>query len=130
MAHQTDVDAFKEQILQGPDVPSTQPIPLRPASPNIPLRRVCREQSAATSQDSLGDAFDSQSTASPQVSPAVRSPSTQSSASQASQAGVSNRSPTTSPAGQPAMRITSIRQTPIDELGQKEPLLAMAFSAS
>ncbi|KAG5929632.1 hypothetical protein E4U60_007359, partial [Claviceps pazoutovae] len=40
MAHQTDVDAFKEQILQGLDAPITQSIALRPVSPNIPLRPV------------------------------------------------------------------------------------------
>ncbi|KAG6124265.1 hypothetical protein E4U38_000300 [Claviceps purpurea] len=128
MAHQTDVDASKEQILRGPDAPATQSIPLRPASPNIPLRPVGREQSTATSQDSLGDAFNSQSTASPQGSAAVPSPSIPFSAtSQASQADASNESPTAFPAEQPAMRIPSIRSTPIDELGQKESLLAMAF---
>ncbi|KAG6283571.1 hypothetical protein E4U09_000191 [Claviceps aff. purpurea] len=74
MAHQTDVGAFKEQILQGPDAPASQSITLRPASPNISLRRVGRVQSAATSQDSLRDAFNLQSTASPQSSPAVPSP--------------------------------------------------------
>ncbi|KAG6116242.1 hypothetical protein E4U14_000372 [Claviceps sp. LM454 group G7] len=68
------------------------------------------------------------SQSSSQGSPAVRSPSYQSSASsQTSQADASNRSPTVSPAEKPAMRMQSVRQTPIDELGQMEPFLVMAF---
>ncbi|KAG6217708.1 hypothetical protein E4U50_003162 [Claviceps purpurea] len=76
MAHQTDVDAFKEYILQGPNAPATpQSIPLRPVSPNISLRRLGCEQSPASSQDSQVDAFNSKPTALPEDSSVVHSPS-------------------------------------------------------
>ncbi|KAG6050674.1 hypothetical protein E4U17_005998 [Claviceps sp. LM77 group G4] len=69
-----------------------------------------REQSTATPRYSLGDAFNSRTTASPRGSPSVRYASSHSSAaSQATQSDAFNASPTASPAEQPAMRIPSIR---------------------
>ncbi|KAG6109502.1 hypothetical protein E4U13_005812 [Claviceps humidiphila] len=48
---------------------------------------------------------------------------------QFSQADASNPQPAASPGRRPpTVRVPSIRQTPIDELGQNEPVLAVVFS--